>query len=119
MKNIYKLTIIALLSLITINGCGGGSSTDGSDTNKKPTVEVKYTLNGTERPSCLKADDKGILNPTPNDYIICTWLCGKYQGSKTVAVSLSFEKNPKTEDGIWELDDETITEADNLICKDI
>ena len=119
MKKIYKFLTLALLTLITINGCGGGSSTSGSNVGKQPTVEVKYTLNGTERPTCHNADDKGELNPSPGETIFCTWLCGSYQGSGTLSVGLTFEKNPTTEDGIWELEDVSLTEADHLICKDI
>jgi len=116
MNKTYKLTTLALL---TLNGCGGGSSSTGSNTGELPTVDVRYTLNGTKRPTCHNADDVGELNPTPNDYIFCNWLCGSYKGSETVSVSLTFEKNPKTKDGIWELERESLSEASPLICKDI
>ena len=119
MNNTCKSTTLALLTLITINGCGGGSSTTGSNTGKQPTVEVKYTLNGTQRPTCHNADRTGELNPTPIDYVICDWYCGSYQGSDTVEVELIFQKVPKTEEGIWELSHENLKEANSKICKDI
>ena len=119
MKKIYKFLTLALLTLITINGCGGGSSTSGSNSGELPTVEVKYTLNGTKRPTCHNAYNKGELNPSPNETIFCRWLCGSYQGSETLSVGLSFEKNTPTEDGIWELYDVSLTEANAQVCKDI
>lgn len=119
MNNTCKSTTLALLTLITINGCGGGSSTTGSNTGKQPTVEVKYTLNGTQRPTCHNADDKGELKPTPDNNVLCIWLCGSYEGSETLLVGLTFEKNPKTKDGIWELANESLREAHHNICKDI
>ena len=119
MTLLNKISIYTIITMFTLNGCGGGSSATGENKGELPTVDVTYTLNGKDRPTCHNAGDIGELNPTPNDYIFCTWLCGKYQGSDTVSVTLTFEKTPKTETGIWELTNESITEADPLICKDI
>ena len=119
MNNTHKLTTLALLTLIALNGCGGGSSSTGSNTGELPTVEVNYTLNGAVRPTCHNATTTGEQNPTPIDYVICNWDCGSYQGSDTVEVRLIFKKVPETEEGIWELYQENITEAYPAVCKDI
>lgn len=119
MTLLNKISIYTIITMFTLNGCGGGSSATGENKGELPTVDVTYTLNGKDRPTCHNANDVGILNPTPNDYIFCIWLCGKYQGSNTIETSLTFEKNPKTEDGVWELTNELLREADASICRDI
>lgn len=122
MKNTNKLAILATLALLTLNGCGGSSAestTVDQNIGELQTVDVDYTLNGKERPTCHNADDIGELKPSPTDFVLCIWLCGKYQGSETIKVSINFMKNPKTEEGIWELEDERLSEASEHICRDI
>ena len=114
MNNTNKLIGFILLIL---NGCGGAGSTNTP--LDQPTVVANYTLNGTARPTCHNASDKGKLNPSPTDYVVCDWNCAKYQGSDTVRVTLVFEKIPHTETGIWELTEEDIYEAEQYQCRDI
>ena len=119
MSNTNKLITLTLLAFITLNGCGGGSSSTVANTGKQPTVDAIYTLNGTVRPTCHNADNIGELNPSPGEFVYCDWYCAKYQGSDTVQVSLTFTQTPNTEEGIWELIQEDIYEATPDICKDI
>jgi len=116
MSNTNKLITFILL---TFNGCG--DSGEGSTTTglQQPTVVASYTLNGTIRPTCHNANTIGELNPSPTEYVWCDWYCAKYQGSDTVRVSLAFEQIPHTEEGIWELTQEDIYEANQHTCKDI
>jgi len=119
MTTINKLSTFTIFALLALSGCGGGSSTTGANAGKSPTVDVSYTLHGKTRPTCHNATTTGELNPTPIDYVICNWNCGRYQGSDTISVRLIFKKVPETEEGIWELYQENITEAYPAICKDI
>ena len=124
MKKTYIITL-AITSLFIFNGCGGGGSTTGGNTpttlqyTNLPTVDVSYTLNGKQRPTCHDATHKGELRPTPTDSVICTWMCGRYQGDEVVQVVLLFDKTEKTEKGIWELKDTSVTESNELYCKEI
>ena len=121
--------IIAILSLAALIGCGGGGgSTPTSNSTlqadgKRPTVDVKYTLNGSERPTCHNADDIGMLNPDNDDFVDCMWHCGRYgdvkgRKSATIVVSLMFRKSERTDEGIWELTDEYTAEASPITCRD-
>jgi len=118
-----KKTILTVIVTLALIGCGGGGSNPISTTmptsdGKLPTVDVKYTLNGIKRPTCHNADDIGELTPDDKDFVLCIWLCGKYDNASPIAVSLSFKKNVNTPQGVWELEDEHITEVSNSICKD-
>ena len=124
-----KKTIITILSLTVLTACGGGGgSTPTSNSTlqadgKRPTVDVKYTLNGSERPTCHDADDIGDLNPDNDDFVQCFWYCGRYgdikgRESATIFISLMFRKSERTNEGIWELTDESTQEASPVVCRD-
>jgi len=123
-----KKIIITILSLAVLTACGGGGSTPASNSTlqadgKRPTVDVKYTLNGNRRPTCHSADDIGNLNPDNDDFIKCIWFCGRYNGVKgresaTIAVFLTFRKSERTDEGIWELSNESTQEASPVVCRD-
>ncbi|MDQ7033092.1 MAG: hypothetical protein Q9M37_10340, partial [Desulfonauticus sp.] len=76
MKKTNKLATLTLLALLALNGCGGGSSPTEQTTEELPTVDVSYTLNDKERPTCHNANDIGEPNPDPTDFVLCIWLCG-------------------------------------------
>ena len=122
MKNIF----LSIVSLLVIAGCGGGSggrstgqqhppSSDG----KQSTVDVKYTLNGSMRPTCHDADETGEKNPENSSSVQCIWYCGRYKGGHTMSVFLDFEKTENTDEGIWELSDESLYEASPHVCRDM
>jgi len=127
-----KITTLIIISAFTLIGCGsgGGGGTSSPIANgtvqsdgKQPTVDVKYTLNGTERPTCHDADDIGTLNPKNTTFVKCRWLCGRYgdikgRDSATIYVSLTFRKSERTDEGIWELTDDFIQEASPIVCRD-
>jgi len=124
-----KKTIITILSLAVLTACGGGGgSTPTSNSTlqadgKRPTVDVKYTLNGSERPTCHNADKIGDLSPNNDDFVRCTWYCGRYGETKgresaTITVFLYFRKSERTDNGIWELSDESLSEASPVVCRD-
>ncbi len=119
MKTLNKLSILTITILLSLNGCGGGSSTTGDNKVEQPTVDVTYTLNGKERPTCHNADYTGEINPSPDDVVMCIWNCGRYQGSDTINVTLVFNKPNQTEEEPWELWDEDLKEASPTLCKDI
>jgi len=123
-----KMIALASIGLMMLIGCGGGGSNNpvsptGTTDQRQPTVDVKYTLNGTKRPTCHDADEIGELNPDNDDFVWCIWFCGRYNGVEgrngtTVAVDLMFRKSERTDEGIWELTDEGIDEASAIVCKD-
>ncbi|MCF6244348.1 MAG: hypothetical protein L3J43_04875 [Sulfurovum sp.] len=128
-----KIATILTIATLALIGCGGGgdgtpvsspySPTD-PNAHKRPTVDVKYTLNGSKRPTCHNADDIGTLNPDNSDFIDCTWQCGRYGGIKgrngdTIYISLWFRKSERTDEGVWELTDEFTQEASPGVCRDI
>ena len=119
------ISTLVITSLFIFNGCGGGdNATNGENSSSSPytnlpTVDVKYTLHGKQRPTCHNATHRGELNPTPKDTVICTWVCGRYQGDEIFKVLHLFEKEPQTEEGIWELKDTSVTDASPLNCKDL
>ena len=124
MKKTYISTLV-ITSLFIFNGCGGGGSpTSGKNTSSSPysnlpTVDIKYTLNGKKRPTCDNATLKGELNPSPQDTVICSWVCARYKGDEVFRVLHAFKKNPQTEEGIWELTDTSVMEASQLNCRDL
>jgi len=128
-----KVTVLAISALVLI-GCGGGGASGGDNTptgagtigndGKMSTVDVKYTLNGSERPTCHNADDIGNIAPDNNDFVLCTWSCGRYgghtsRGSDTIHVWLWFRKSERTDQGIWELSDEDLSESNPMLCRDM
>jgi len=119
MTKLNEISFYTILALFTLNGCGGGNSTAGENNTELPTVDVTYTLNGKERPTCHNADYKGELNPSPDDIIMCIWNCGKYQGSDTINVTLIFAKPSQTKEEPWELWEEDLKEASPTLCRDI
>ena len=134
MKNILKIMSVTV-TMMSLSACGGGGGSSGGDNGystyqemadkfKHDTVDVKYTLNGTKRPTCHNANDIGILAPDNNDEIKCVWYCGRYQGVKgrkgdTIHIFLDFKKSEETDEGVWELSDEFILEASPTLCRDI
>jgi len=124
-----KITVLAISTLALI-GCGGGGSsnplgyTGPTNDGKQSTVDVKYTLNGSERPTCHNADDIGNIAPDNDDFVKCAWFCGRYngvssRGSDTITVFLTFRKSERTDQGIWELSNESLTEASPIVCRDM
>jgi len=120
MKNILLITV----SIFIFNGCGENIE----DTNVKkpiskianlPTVDVSYTLNGKQRPTCHNALIKGVLNPSPTATVLCTWMCGKYKTDEIVNVTVRFQKKPQTEKGNWELIDEIIKKSNPINCEEL
>jgi len=128
--NTIRKTIITILSLAVLPACGGGGGGSTSARNstlqadgKRPTVDVKYTFNGNKRPTCHNANDIGKLNPKNDDFVECTWYCGRYgdikgRESATIWVSLMFRKSERTDEGIWELTNEYTVEASPIVCRD-
>ena len=121
--HILNKTIVTTISIALLTACGGGgstpvTSTGGANNGKLPTVDVTYTLNGTTRPTCHNADDIGELKPKDNGTILCIWLCGRYDNASPIEVSLAFEKNEPTSEGVWELEDESLTESSSTFCRD-
>jgi len=113
MKKQYINIIIPIL--LTLTGCGE----TGRTLQKKETVDVKYTLNGTQKPICHNADKKKEKIETMDDTLkICQWSCGRYNGSEPVFVTLSFTRPSPLDSSIWELTDEHIEEASIFKCKD-
>jgi len=131
LDKIIKTTIALTTTLLILNACGSSGGDNGystyqemADKFKHDTVDVKYTLNGTKRPTCHNADNIGTLNPGNNDEIKCVWHCGRYSNIKgresdTISVFLRFNKSENTDDGIWELTSENTYEASPTVCRDI
>jgi len=122
-----KVTVLAISALLFI-GCGGNNTPTGAGTigndGKQSTVDVKYTLNGSERPTCHNADDIGNIAPDNSDFVKCAWFCGRYngvssRGSDTITVFLTFRKSERTDQGVWELSNESLTEASPIVCRDM
>lgn len=105
-----KKSILAILSTLTLVGCGGGSSSSSSsnEDNGTPsdpfkTVKVEYTLNGSDQPTCHNAYQRSGIESN-SVYMRCTWICAEYEGASPVTVGLSFEKIG----GIWEFEEDTV-----------
>ena len=126
MKKTYISTLV-ITSLFIFNGCG--ENTENIENPKiiketrplenLPTVDIHYTLNGKERPTCHNALVKGVSNPSPTTTVVCTWICGKYKTDKLVSAMLQFKKNPQTEEGNWYLSKESVKKAKKANCKDL
>lgn len=97
----------AAVAILVLAGCGGDSGSSSSGGGVK-SVNVVWSLDPINGPTCRNTEDITRFNGSFAQSIDCIWKCANYKGQRGVYVDIGFERRNQS-GAVWKFDTEYVS----------